>query len=237
MLYETLCNAVDPRSGAIQEKNSYDSSRRIVMDIMWKNGIHFIVTNAAGHENFGWYYAERNLQLISDIYHFGKVNDKIYKSMQQLIDDIEDGKYNNKKTLSERIVSAVRQKGLVSYMNNTKWHELINAVSLYIPDIPIQYKTIFEDDLPDGYFPLDRYEELEHINYAVIEYMQFRCIISDTVRVGQLIPPKVRTYDKSEDLLRIFKEYNIPYEFTEDQQIFTVYGYKNLSAQKKAVDN
>lgn len=207
------------------------------MDIMWKNGIHFIVTNAAGRENFGWYYAERNLQLISNIYHFSKVGDKLFKSMQQLIDDIEDGRYNNKKTLSEKIVSAIGEKGLVSYMNNTKWRELINAVSSHIPDIYIQYKTIFEDDLPDGYYPLDGYEELEHINYAVIEYMQFRCIISDTVRVGQLIPPKVMTYDKSGELLRIFKEYNIPYEFAEDQRIFTVYGYKDLSAQEEAVNN
>ena len=43
---------------------------------------------------------------------------------------------------------------------------------------------------------------------------------------GALVQPEVHTYDKKDELLRIFQKYNIPYEYYEDEQAFVVYGYK-----------
>lgn len=66
--------------------------------------------------------------------------------MQSLIDEAESGKYNNKKTLSDRIQDVVQQRKLTSYMNNTKWREMLDDF-IEIPQLSIMYKTLFDEIL------------------------------------------------------------------------------------------
>lgn len=217
MLHKILCEVINPRSGVIQQDT--DNSH-IVLDITWKGDFHFIVSDS------GLYYVERNKQPISTLYYFHKIDAKLFIHMQHVINEIESGKYRNKKTLSEKILSTVKEKGLVSYMNDTKWRELINAIKQQLPDIPIQYKTIFQNDSPDVYWTLAGDEFFGHMNMAQIEWIKIKHIITDTIWIGQLVAPKFQTYDKKEELIQIFQTYHLPYEYHTEEQCFIIYGYK-----------
>ncbi len=61
--------------------------------------------------------------------------------MQRIIDEIENGKYNNKRTEKEKIKQVVEERNLTSFMNNTKWKELIDSIMEKMRGIPIKYKT------------------------------------------------------------------------------------------------
>ncbi|MBS4900031.1 MAG: hypothetical protein KHZ87_04615 [Clostridiales bacterium] len=61
--------------------------------------------------------------------------------MQRIIDEIENGKYNNKRTEKEKIKQVVEERNLTSFMNNTKWKELIDSTMEKMRGIPIKYKT------------------------------------------------------------------------------------------------
>ena len=46
-------------------------------------------------------------------------------------------------------------------MNNTKWKELITAIKEKIPDIPIKYKTLFEEE---ALLTLGQWQEMNILN-------------------------------------------------------------------------
>ena len=62
------------------------------------------------------------------LFHYTKIDNDIIRCMQNLINEIEYGKYDNKKTQSDRIQDIIQQKQLTSYMNKTKWQELIAEI-------------------------------------------------------------------------------------------------------------
>lgn len=219
MLHKILCEVINPRSGVIQQDTD---NHHIILDITWKGDFHFIVIQSFQD----YYYVERDKQPISAMYSFNRIDNNLFVTMQKIIDEIENGKYRNKKTLREKILSTVEEKGLVSYMNNTKWRELINAIKQQIPDIPIQYKTIFQNDSPDVYWTLAGDEFFGHMNMAQIEWIKIKHIITDTIWIGQLVAPKFQTYDKKEELIQIFQTYHLPYEYHTEEQCFIIYGYK-----------
>jgi len=59
-------------------------------------------------------------------------------------------------------------------MNNTKWHELLNDIREKIPDINLQYKTLFEEESPDVYWELYGDEEIDGMNLAKIEWLRIK---------------------------------------------------------------
>ncbi len=198
-----------------------------IFDIAWKDGMHFVVYIFSTQEyKSGMYCVEKNGEQISLTYQFSKVDDSLLRRMQRVIDEIEAGKYKNKKTLSEKIASIVNQRGLVSYMNNTKWRELLSALKEELPDIDLQYKTLFEEESPDVYWSFFGDEYLEIMNPAQIEWFRIKCVITEVKHIGMLVPPKVKTYDKKDEILKILKRYSIPYEYDEKESAFLVYGYK-----------
>ena len=100
--YELLCKTLDPRSGKILPiDKTNESGWRKVLDIEWKGGIHFMVESS----KYCWGYSHvmRDGQDLSPSYCITKPDDDSIKCMQHIIDDIEDGKYRNKKTLREKI--------------------------------------------------------------------------------------------------------------------------------------
>ena len=226
MLYEILCKELNAGSGKIHEIPLQNTKYwQVAFDVSWKCGLHFIVVESLFRRG-GHYYVERDKQAVSPTYCFNKIDNELFKRMQRMIDEIDSGKYRNKKTLSEKIHSLVEQKGLVSYMNNTKWHELFNAVNENIPYIDLQYKTIFEDKSPDEYWELYGDEEIEHMNLAQIEWLKIKPIKTEYTHIGMLVSPKIQTYDKNSEILKILHQYNISYEYDETEQVFIIYGYK-----------
>ena len=72
----------------------------------------FIINNRSG-----WYYILKNNEQISPTYHYSEINDIFLQKLQKIIDDIESGKYNNKKTPSEKIRMIVEEDSPVYEMS------------------------------------------------------------------------------------------------------------------------
>lgn len=227
MLYDILREVLDLRSGRPVSEGMTDGERsKNIFEAEWKGNLRFVVVMSEFRHGSGSYYVLKDGQAISPIYHFSKTDEALFRRMQRLIDDIENGKFRNKKTLRERIASLTGQKGLTSYMNNTKWHELLNALNEGMRDIEIQYKTLFDDLPPDEYWNLYGDEDIAHMELAQIEWMKIKSTITNYRHVGALLPPEITVCDKKAELLQIFREYSIPYEYDEGGQAFVVYGYK-----------
>lgn len=224
MIYTELCTHLNPRSGVIQPNISCsDEKSSILFDIAWNGDFHFIVVGWPYH---AWYYVIRNKQQISETYLFKKTGDSLYKSMQRMIDDVENGKYRSKKTLSEKILETVENRHLTSYMNNTKWNELLTALKLEICNIPIQYKTLFDEETPKCYWNMGGDEYLEHMDMAVIEWFRICDKIRKERNRGRLLNPEIKVYEKKKEILQILTQYNIPYVYDEAENAFIIYGYK-----------
>lgn len=146
--------------------------------------------------------------------------------MQQLINDIESGRYHSKKTLKEQIMETVEKRGLTGYMNTTKWEELLDGIRKNLKEIPLMYKTLFDEDEPKDFWTLAGDEDLEFMNTALIEWMKINPIRMEYEYQGALLENKVRVYDLEPELIAVLKKYNIPYEYLEDEKIYIIYGYK-----------
>jgi len=224
MIYTELCTHLNPRSGIIQPDISCsDEKSSILFDIAWKGDLHFIVVGWSWH---AWYYVTRNKQKISETHLFKKTSDSLYRRMQRMIDDVENGKYQSKKTLSEKIIETVENRHLTSYMNNTKWNELLAALKLEICNIPIQYKTLFDEEAPKCYWTMGGDEFLEHMDMAEIDWFRISDKIREKINRGRLLDPKINVYEKKKEILQILTKYNIPYEYNEGENAFIIYGYK-----------
>lgn len=232
LFYESLYKKLNPRSGVFQPiDNTNETGWKKVLDIKWKGGIHFIVEGYS-HYKWGWCYVMRNGQFISTMSYIALRCDDGLKFLQHHIDDIEDGKYRNKKTWHEQIKSFVEEKSLVSYMNNTKWRELVNDLMEKAPWDCVQYKTLFEKNAPepDVFWNLHGDEDFNFgsktLDLSEIEWMKIKH--AETVRehIGLLVPDKIQTIDHKSLILEILQKHSIPYEYNESEQTFTIYGYR-----------
>ena len=182
----------------------------------------FIINNRSG-----WYYILKNNEQISLTYHYSEINDIFLQKLQKIIDDIESRKYNNKKTPSEKIRLIVEERELYSLMNNTKWKELITAIKEKIPNIPIKYKTLFEEDTPAYYWTMAGDEHFEHLNMTSVEWFKISCEIKEIENRERLIEDKIIIYDKKVEIYEILERFHIPYEYDEMENAFIIYGYKS----------
>jgi len=225
MVHEILDRELNSCSGTKQaftmpEEGSYFCK---VVDIRWKGNIHFEAEAAKGN---GWYFVSRDNQKISNLYHFYKINDRTVTDMQQLINDIESGRYNRKKTLSEQIRAIVEERGLTGYMNATKWKELLDGIGTGLRKLSIMYKTLFDENEPDVFWSLAGDEYIEYINTAVIEWMKINPVSVERERQGILLDDKVQVRSLESELIALLKKYHIPYEYVESEKVYIIYGYK-----------
>ena len=228
LFIESLSKRLDPRSGKIRPiDNTNERGWEKVLDIEWKGGIHFIVESSK--YCLGYSYVMRDGQILSPTYRITRPDDDSIKCMQHVIDDIEDGKYRNKKTLREKIKLFVEENGLASFMNNTKWRELINDIMEKAPWECVQYKTLFEKSAPNYFWDL-RYDEnlvYKALDLSEIEWMKIKHVQTICEYIGRLVPDKIETYDHKSLFLEILQKHSIPYEYDESEQTFIVYGYRH----------
>ena len=111
-------------------------------------------------------------------------------------------------------------------MNNTKWKELVNAISNEVEDIPIQYKTLFEDEEPNVFWTLNGDEYVLYMDMAAIEWFKIGSEIRKVEHRGRLIDDVVSVTDKKQVVENILSRFNIPYEYDETDKCFTVFGYR-----------
>lgn len=219
-LYQSLCDSLDvPHSGMIQLNDMSDD----IFRIEWPGNIAFTVR---GTKKSGWFYVERNQQQVSAVFHYCRIPDlRTIGIMQNLIDEAESGKYNNKKTLSDRIQDVIQQRQLTSYMNKTKWRELINDIKA-IPYLSIKYKTLFDEFEPELYWTVIGDEYLCHMNTAVIEWFKIEDEIKKYSRRGLLLEPEVTEEKVKDKIQSFFEKYSIYFEYERNSGVFTVFGYR-----------
>lgn len=218
-LYNSLCNSLNAHSGTLQPNDLSDD----VFRIKWPRNIAFTVH---GNQRYGWFYVERDKQQVSSTFRYHKIPDsRSIGIMQNLIDEAETGKYNNKKTLSDRIHEAVQQRQLTSCMNNTKWRELLDDLA-EIPNLSIRYKTLFDETDPESAWSLSSDEYLYYMNMAEVEWFAIDDTIRESTQKGLLLDPEISEESVKDKLEGILKKHNIYFEYEKDSGVFTVFGYK-----------
>ncbi len=224
LVHEILDRELNVYSGAKQEcERPKDAYFYKVMDIRWKGGIHFEVSASKGN---GWYLVSRDHQAISNFYHFHKPDENAIRCMQHLINDIESGRYHSKKTLQEQILAAVEERRLTGYMNTTKWKELFYEIGTNLRQIPLMYKTLFDESEPKCFWTFSGDEDIEYINTAVIEWMKIKPEYVERDYRGALLEDKFQVYSLESELISAFRKHHIPYAYLEREKAYIVYGYR-----------
>lgn len=204
----------------IEEDNLDDSYSHLVYRISWKGGMSFSVYLGP---TYLWYYVERNGESL-DQRGTGKLDDPVLSMMQNMICEIENGKYKTKKTMSERLAKIIQDRQLTSCMNDTKWKELFSSIEKS-EDI-IQYKTLWDEVAPEVYWCLLGDEELDYMKTSWIEWLKIRGHIEKTFRSGRLMEPKVEKTDIHDKVEDVLKKYSIPYEYDPEEDCYVIYGYR-----------
>lgn len=145
-----------------------------------------------------------------------------------------------KKSRKELVQEQIEERGLVSFMNTTKWKELKRAVIEEMPFEPVyNIKTV--DSVIDGNWSLDTsYEghwgyldtledylswDISATPFWAIEWIKVIPRKSEKFRKGRLFEPEIiEQIDATKQFVAILKRYNIPYE--EENGVYTIYGYR-----------
>lgn len=220
---------VDLGKGKFIENNKLDKENffKDIMIAVWPGGVSLKLLMFSGK-----YYriiVYKDDSSFESFQLYGSEN--VLSYVQKLAKNINDGKYDTKKTDKEKAQKIINHRQLTSYMNNTKWNVLLDIVKnrLSFPPAFI-YKTLF--DMPDSeylktltkipsYFGDYSYEGLEHRRY-LIEWI--RVTPKYAYEKGERLVSKIEIQDVSEDLERELKKENIPYEV--DGNDIVIYGYR-----------
>ena len=243
--------------GKTEEIIPDDSYNQLIYRISWRGGLTFSVYCSPRYIR---YYAERNGESL-DQRGTGKLDDRTFSMMQNMICEIENGKYKTKKTMSERLAKIIQDRQLTSCMNDTKWKELfselkkleaIEADKVIEADkdieadktieadkdietdktieadkaIEIQYKTLWDEAGPTGYWYFCGDEELDYVKTSWVEWLKIRGHIEKTFRSGRLMEPKVEKTDIHDKVEDVLKKYSIPYEYDTEEDCYVIYGYQ-----------
>lgn len=226
---EFLINKLDFLNGEIQEfiPTSNDADNGVVaMDVKWKSGVHLIIYQTLWRQS---YYAVRNNEEVSHIFYVSRLKDSpVY--IQRFINDINNGRYDNKLTPRESLLNVVQEKGLTSYMNNTKWNKVFNIIhdieEIADKHISIMYKCTYETENPIHYWTVHNDEYLYEGMYKYIEWLKIQPIICDCEYQGCLIEPKYTYYDYTSLFLEKMDAAYLHYEYLQQEQAYIIYGYK-----------
>ncbi len=132
--------------------------------------------------------------------------------------------------VKEKILRIVNERNLCSYMNNTKWNELITAVKnemSFPPPFDIKYLT--QEEVTQSEFEnkdVDYWGDWEGENFPTQEYY----INIEWIKIrprylkyrGKLIAPEL--VDESKKIKEILERYNISFE--EKDGFYCIYGYR-----------
>ena len=197
----------------------------IVIDIGWKGNVHLQIFYRGSRY---FYMVIRNEEQVSAGYYAGKPDESFFKSIQKLINEIENGDFDKKKTQREKIIEIVQRRKLTSYMNQTKWKEFLYAITEEMPIAPpYDYKTLFEDSHEKSCFgtAYDR-ESFNYYDFKSIEWVKIKPCFEEHVYQGRLMEDKIIHHNVEAEFLALMEKYNIPYEYDSIKEVYVIYGYK-----------
>lgn len=214
---------IDFKNGVVQEVNEEKRNIGYVLDVRWKRGVHLILCVNRWHGTCS-YYAERNGEPVSSNYYDKKMGEKFFKSVQNLVDEIDNGDFDHKKTESERIADIIKERHLTGCMNNTKWKEFIKVINEELSvTIPCDYLTLFGS----GPLFINGFDD-EHLRYKLkaIEWVKVKPKFYISKQRGRLLDDEKVLCDVEQEFLDLMNKYSIPYEYDSEDEIYTIYGYK-----------
>lgn len=225
-----LIDQLDFLDGEVQEfvpTGNQEDTGVVAMDVKWKSGIHFIFYQPLWR---GYYYVMRNNEQISNLFHVRKYGNDLAISIQRLMNDINNGRYDHKNTPRELHLKYVQEKGLTGYMNNTKWDKIFDIIRTMEEEtgkeISIMYKYISDIEAPVCYWSIRGDEYLHKGMYKYIEWLKIQPIVCDCEYQGRLIEPKYTYYDCTSLLLEKMDAANLHYEYLQDEEAYIIYGYR-----------
>lgn len=204
-----------------------------ILTVRWKGGIYLKLS-------YSWLYRLTITRENETLRHmvFQKANrEDICLWVTRWAKEINDGKYNNKKTAREEIQSILEKRNLTSYMNHTKWNEFRIAMLKEMPfEPPYDYKTLFDEpdylccsyakhlmekEGPHDFCSFDE-ESFHFLDDRSLEWVKVRpCFYQ--LEGGRLVQKKI-WYDAKEAFIKVLNKYHIPFE--EQEGVYTIYGYK-----------
>lgn len=218
-----VCEKIDFKSGIRQEISGEQFNNGIILDVRWKKDVHFILrmNKWSGRCSCD---VLRNRERVSGRYLGNKKDEKFLHSLQHLVNEIENGAFDNKKTESEKIAEIIRERNLTSCMNNTKWKEFIKAINEEMPVmIPCDYLTLFGT----GPFFTEGFDD-EHLGYKLkaIEWVRVKPKFYVSKYKGRLVEDDKELCDFEQEFLCLMDKYSIPYEYDSENEEYIIYGYK-----------
>ena len=112
------------------------------------------------------------------------------------------------KMTNRKINNAIRDRNLVSYMNETKWRELFNGVKSNDLEMPFRNKSILVEEHSIASMDITL---MEHDGYSNIEWVDFRS------------KKRVNGEDLSTRTIEYLSKFNIPHSVHKDY--VRVWGY------------
>lgn len=228
---ELLINKLDFLNGEVQKFIPTDNEEHtgvVAIDVKWKSGVHFIIYQTLWRI---YYYAARNHEKISHTFLIGKLRKDTPVHIQRLINDINNGRYDNKLTPCESHLKFVQEKGLTGYMNNTKWNKIFNIIRTIEEkagrDISIMYKYIFDNENPIYYWSVRGDEDLHESMYKYIEWLKIRPVACECEYHGRLVEPEYTYYDYTSLFLEEMRAANLHYEYLQQEEAYIIYGYRS----------
>lgn len=225
-LREYILDKVDLLDGILQPFSlSEDHNYNIpLIDIRWKGNIHLVFYMSP---HYKYYVVVRNGECVSPTWRVSVTDENTVKNFQKTISEINTHKYDNKKSYSDRVREIVSDRGLTSCMNKTKWSELSNILSEELDvRINIMYKTLFDDADPHYFWDIKSDEDWYPPLFKSIEWLKIDTVYKEYHSRGLLLDTEVISYDYTEKILSLLIENNIPYEETEEANVYIIYGYK-----------
>lgn len=215
------------RSGVVEESAEKESWYKIILDVRWKGNVHLGVHyTGSGYR----YEVSRDGEAVSAYYRSNKLDEKFFKSFQKLVDEIENGDFDKKKTHSEQVMEIVHKRNLTSYMNQTKWKEFLHAMTEEMPieNVPYDYKTLFEDNHETLFWGRSSYdiESFNYYDFKSIEWVKVKPRFEEHIHQGRIMDDKIVQYDVETEFLALMDKYHIAYEYDSAEDLYVIYGYK-----------
>lgn len=225
-LRKYILDSLDLKDGILQPFHMAENQNYNIplIDIRWKGNIHLIYYLNPWH---AYYCVKRNGESVSATWRVSATSESTVRNFQKIITEINNHKYDSKKSYTDKVREIVAARGLTSYMNNTKWLELSHILSKeFDVKIDIMYKTLFEDVIPDYFWNINSDEDWHPALFKSIEWFKINTVYKKYKYRGRLLDHETISYDLTEQILTLLDKNHIPYEETEEPHVYIIYGYK-----------
>lgn len=221
-----VLDKIDFKRGIVQERSDEMREKGCALDVRWKMNVRLILYIHRWHRSY-WYCVERNGEQVSPTHYGRKYDDQFFHLLQHLVNEVDNGDFNYKKTISEKIAEIVHERQLTSYMNDTKWKEFIHAMDEEMSlEVPYDYKTLLNERDNLSFCTGYDIESFNGYHFKSIEWVKVKPKFYERKHRGMLIEDEKIYHDVEQEFLDLMNKYSIPYEYDEANEAYTIYGYK-----------